>query len=453
VNALDVKALARSAGRRLLVAAAVLSPLLWLTLPSRRLGQLPQRALVAAAAIALIATLVLRTRRARWTRDVPFVTLLLAAAVVRLYFAATQPYVHDEVNTAIPLARTISFTPGYIHLPLRGENHPALPAYVVKASGEFFGRTQTGYRMLSLLLGLGTIVLIYLLALDTVGPIGARWATALLAFNDYYLSVSARATAHVPHLLLVTGAMYAYGRFLQTQRARYVYAAAACAGLAFYAKEHSALLMPVFFIALLATSQRRWLRTPHPYLAAVLFAACIAPDLYYNVTTRSEVTVNYSGERVRVATYRDHLKRIGGLSLSPYPTMFYARPVAMAATRQLTGSEPTDFTPEYRTVNPLLGVMLIAGVILTAATRRARDDLQRFLLIQFAFVFLFFSLIQPGNPPGRLDAASWIWVETTILPAVVLTGGRLAELHGVARRVAWAGVAALLGWAVVATFR
>src|SRR6185295_12764269 len=137
--------------------------------------------------------------------------------------------------TSIPLSRTISFTPGALNLPLRGENHPALPAYLVKASGEFFGRDQPGYRMLSLLLGLATIVLIYLLTLDAFGPMAARWAAALLAFNDYYLGVSARATAHVPHLLLVTGAMYAYSRFLRTQRPAFIYAGAASAGLAFYA--------------------------------------------------------------------------------------------------------------------------------------------------------------------------------------------------------------------------
>jgi 4-amino-4-deoxy-L-arabinose transferase-like glycosyltransferase len=441
--------LARIVVRRLLVVSALLAPLLWLTLPARRVAQLPQRALIAGAVISLGATLVLRERPARWTRDVPFLCILLVAGLVRVWLATTEKYVHDEIGTAIPLARTISFTPGYVHLPLRGENHPALPAYVTKASGEFFGRTQTGYRMLSLLLGLGTLILIYSLALDVVGPVAARWAAALLAFNEYYLGVSARATAHVPHLLFVAIAMYAYGRFLRTERAAFVYLAAASAGLAFYAKEHSALLMPVFFLALLATRQRRWLRTPHPYLASVLFVACISPDLVWNLTTRTEVTTNYSGERVRLATYSDHFRRFGGVSVSPYPAMFYAKPVAQAAARLVTGTTPADYTPEYRSVNPALGLLLLGAVIFTAVTRRARDDLPRFLLIQFGFVFVFFSVIQPGNPPGRLDAVSWIWVETTILPAVVLAGGRLAEIPERWRRPVWMIVGGLLGWAVL----
>jgi predicted membrane-bound mannosyltransferase len=446
-----MNALARLAGRRWLVASGVLAPLLWLCLPARRLAQLPQRALLAGAAISLLATLVLRSGRARWARDVPFLCILLVAAMVRLWLATAEPYVHDEINTAIPLSRTIAFTPGYVNLPLRGENHPALPAYVVKASGDFFGRTQTGYRMLSLLLGLGTLVLIFSLTVDAIGPVAARWAAALLAFNEYYLGVSARATAHVPHLLLVTLAMYAYGRFLRTQRPAFVYAAAAAVGLAFYAKEHSALLMPVFFIALLVTSQRRWLRTPHPYLASLLFVACISPDLYWNLSTRSEVLVNYSGERVRVARYTDHFRRFGGLSVSPYPAMFYAKPLAQRAARLVTGTTPTDHTPEYRPVDPALGLLLVGAVVFTAVARRARDDLQRFLLLQFGCVFVFFSLIEPGNPPGRLDAVSWIWVETTLLPAVILAGTRLAELRGWWRHVWWLAAGALLARSVIAT--
>jgi 4-amino-4-deoxy-L-arabinose transferase-like glycosyltransferase len=448
-----MRELARLVAVRMAIAAAVLAPLLWLTLPARRLPQLPQRAIIAGLATSLLATAVLRRRRARWTRDVPFVCLLTVAGLLRLWLVTSEPYVHDEINTAIALSRTISFEPGRVHLPLRGENHPALPAYVVKASGEFFGRSPPGYRMVSLLLGLALLVLIYSLAADTLGPVAARWACALVAFNEYYLGVSSRATAHVPHLLLITAAMYAYARFLRTQRSVFMYAAAASAGLAFYAKESSALVMPIFFLALLATSQRRWLRTPHPYLASVVFVACLAPDLYWNLRTKSERLVYYSGQETRQATYVDHLQRFGGLSISPYPAMFYAKPLAQAAAAAVTGDVPPDFTPEYRSLNSALGLLLVAAVGLTAATRRARDDLQRFLLIQFGFVLVFFSVIQPGNPPGRLDAASWIWVETTMLPAAVLAGARLAELTTWRRATLGSVAAALLGWSVFVTLR
>jgi hypothetical protein len=58
--------------------------------------------------------------------DVVFVVIMLGAVVLRLQFAATVPYIHDEENTSIPLSRLISFEAGHVNLPLRAVNHPAL---------------------------------------------------------------------------------------------------------------------------------------------------------------------------------------------------------------------------------------------------------------------------------------------------------------------------------------
>ena len=95
--------------------------------------------------------------------DPIFVAILLATLVVRLHLATTEGYIHDEDNTSIPLSQSISFTPGHVNLPLRGENHGALPAYIVKASSLLFGTTPLGYRLGHLILGLVTIVLIFAL--------------------------------------------------------------------------------------------------------------------------------------------------------------------------------------------------------------------------------------------------------------------------------------------------
>ena len=206
------------------------------------------------------ASWIVRRRRAmtvwaspRFARASPLAlaAILLVALVLRLHLAGTEAYVHDESANSIPLSKTISFTPGQLELPLRGQNHGALPAYVVKASSTLFGTTPLGYRFVHVLLSLLTVVLVYRFAREQYGPQAGLWAAALLALNEYYLAVSARATAHVPHLFFVTAAVLSFGRFLVVQRAAYLYAAAAFTGLAFYCKEHSALLVPVFLLSLL----------------------------------------------------------------------------------------------------------------------------------------------------------------------------------------------------------
>ena len=158
-------------------------------------------------------------------------------------------------------------------------------------------------------LGLSTILLVFLLTKEWYGPVAARWAAALLAFNEYYLAISSRATAHVPHLFLVAAAVFSFARFLRVERAVYLYAAGGFLGLAFYCKEHSALLVPVFLLTLFQPRYRRWLLGPHAYLAALVFAALIAPDIYWNVTTdRETARIPYREEEVGYATYQSHLR-------------------------------------------------------------------------------------------------------------------------------------------------
>jgi 4-amino-4-deoxy-L-arabinose transferase-like glycosyltransferase len=387
---------------------------------------------------------------ARRRIDAGLVLILLAALAVRVALGATREYIHDEINTAIPLAKTISFEPGRLHLPLRGENHPALPAYVVKAGSVVFGTSQLGYRGMHILLGLLTITLVYATTREWYGAVPARWAAALMAFNEYYLNVSSRATAHVPNLLFVTTAVYAFSRFLISERPRYLYLAAAAMGLAFYCKESTALLLPVFAIALLMSTQRRWLLKPQVYLACVIWFLVITPDLVWNLTENAATAkVTYNNQTVGQASYATHLKRIGGLGVSLYPSMFYFRDTIRSSYLQITGRPLTDNTAEYESVNPAIGVLLLGGVVATTLRLRGRDQFRLFLLLMFWGIFGFFSMIRPGDPGGRLDAVSWIWVETTLVAAVVLAGARLADVSASWRRLVWPVAVAALVWACV----
>jgi 4-amino-4-deoxy-L-arabinose transferase-like glycosyltransferase len=375
--------------------------------------------------------------------------ILLGALIVRVHLATTREYIHDENNTAIPLSKTISFDPGNLHLPLRGENHPALPAYVVKVSSVLFGTTELGYRLMHVLLGLVTIALAYRITHQWYGPVAARWAAALLAFNEYYLNVSSRATAHVPNLLLVTAAVYAFSRFLATERAIYLYGAGAAAGLAFYCKESTGLLLPVFFLTLLIT-HRRWLWRPQVYLAVAIYALVISPDVLWNLRTNpATATVTYNSETHGQATYAAHLRRVGGVGFSLYPSMFYFRDTIRSLYSRATGSELKDETTEYWSVNPAIGALLVGAVLLTTFGAGRRESLRTFGLVMFWGIFAFFTLIKKGDPPGRLDPVSWIWVEITIIPAIVLAGARLADLTGKWRLLAWAVAAVALVTACV----
>jgi 4-amino-4-deoxy-L-arabinose transferase-like glycosyltransferase len=383
--------------------------------------------------------------------DLSFLLILTLALVPRLYLASTAEYIHDEQNTSIPLSQSISFDPAHLNLPLRGENHGALPAYIVKASSTLFGASHFGYRALHVLLGLLTVTLVFRLVLSWYGAVAARWAAALLAFNDYYLTISSRATAHVPHLLFVMLAVYAFARFLRRQRPRDLYLAGLCVGLAFYCKEHAALLVPVFFAMLLRVKYRVWLRTPHPYAACAVLVLLLAPDLLWNLRTDPrQAVVTYNHEPVAQATYKAHLQRLGGVGFSLYPAMFYGRTAVQSAYHAATGGELKDETPEYTAMNVALGALLLGALVVSTVVKPTGDDLQPFLLV-FAWGYLaFFTLIKKGNPPYRLDPVSWIWVEATILPTAMLAGVRLAAATAVWRAASWLLAVGGLSYAVYA---
>jgi len=382
-----------------------------------------------------------------WRKDLAFLLILATALVLRLYLATTAPYIHDEENTSIPLAQKISFVPGHLHLPIRAVNHPALPAYFVKISGILFPRTPLGYRLVHVLVGLVTIVVVFRLTHQWYGPVAARWAAALLAFNEYYLAISARATSQAPYLLFVALAVYAFGRFLRTERAGYLYAAGLSASLAFYCKEHAALLLPVFFLTLLHAKYRHTLRGPHVYLACALFFLVIGPDIAWNLNADPEIArVTYGDRDVAQATYGRHLQRIGGIAFSPYPFVFYGRHAVMGLYALITGQALDDNTPEYASMNPALGVLLLGAVLMMSYRGAVRNHLRRFLLVWFWSVFGLFMLIRPGNPEG-LDPVSWIWADVTLLPAVILAGAWLAGATGKLRTIAWVFSAAALLYA------
>jgi len=380
------------------------------------------------------------SRRRRF--DAILLVILVAALLSRLALASTQSLIYDEQNTTIPLAEKIQFFGEHRYLPLRATNHPALPAYIVKASRTLVDSTEpVAYRLLHVIGGLGIIVLVYLLTLQWYGRTAARWAAALMAFNEYSMVVGTHATAHVPFLLCVTVAVYSFSRFLRGQRLLFLYATAVALAGAFYAKEHAALLLPIFFATLCLPSNRAWLRGPHAYVAAALFFLIIAPDIVWNVTHVPDSQV----------TYNRHLERIGGLGFSIYPTAFYVKAAVAALHDAWTGQEFDDNTAEYLSMNVALGVLLLAGVAWATMRRDPDDRARSYLLLLFWGIFGFFTLIRKGAPQG-LDSVSWIWVDASMIPAIVLTAAMLAGAAGRTATALWATVGLSLTVSVLRVF-
>lgn len=100
--------------------------------------------------------------------------ILLAAAGLRIWIAGGAAYLPDESHEWIRVCEEISLDPDHLNLPVRTRYHPALPAYALKASSSLLGPTPLGYRMVSLIAGLLTVLLIYGIAAAWAGQVAGR---------------------------------------------------------------------------------------------------------------------------------------------------------------------------------------------------------------------------------------------------------------------------------------
>ncbi len=370
-------------------------------------------------------------------------TLLLiigTAAVLRLYRASVAKYIWDEEMHWIPLAQSISVRPGHLHLPLHGGHDPFLPAYFIKASSILFGETPVGFRFLSLLVGLLAILVVYLIAREWKGATAGLWAAGLLAFNEYHIGISSFAVEKIYYLCLVSIAVYSFSRFLQKGKPNFLYLAAVATGLGFLCKLLSSLLVPVFFVTLLASGSRSWFRRKEPYIALLIFLVLISPDIYWNVENPDTTVpaLNYAG----------HLSRIGGIGFTSHYFLFYGRD-AIRGAYHLLDWRLVEYGRAYPSMNTLFGAILLASVVITTFHYKREGSATRFLIVLFWFVLGFFVLIRPGDPPGNTDPVGFFWVDMSLLPAVVLTAGYFSQLKGWWRRVGYFAAAGAAVYAVL----
>lgn len=368
--------------------------------------------------------------------------LLLLAVLARTFLASSTAYVWDEDRDWIHVAESISFEPDRLHLPVRAIAHPALPAYLIKASGALFGRTPLGFRLASVLAGTITVLVIYAAAKSSFGNRGALWTAALFAFNEYHICISSLAVQKSFYLMFATISIACYLRFVRSRSPRMLHAAALSLGLAFLCYEIAALVVVAILLDMLLSERRALLRTAAPYLALALFLIVISPDLYWNLARGATSGGEYG--------YTDHLSRFGGVAVSLEPLTFFLRALVRRVVAAF-GGEFVDPMPEYRAMNPLIGSILLGSVALTTLaairSRRSRFSTTMPLLLTFWCVFLFFVFLKTSSAPGSdADRVSWIWCDLALVPAALIFGHTMATL-GAGKRRAMA-IAAVAGIAI-----
>jgi hypothetical protein len=210
--------------------------------------------------------------------------------------------------------------------------------------------TRVGPRLGGILVGSATVLLAATMAGALGGPAPAVWTAALVAFNEYHMAVSAMALELVYYVAFGMFAVFAFWRFLETDRDRWLYAAAVSLGYAYFCKEIAALIGPVLLAALIRRDGLRWLWRGRSWLAAGIVVLFVVPDyLSFGATPG----VGVAAGRPRVAHQ--------GLGLRYHPTMFYLYDAVRWAFERLGRDFYDAGLGGYPHTNLVAGVLMLGG--------------------------------------------------------------------------------------------
>ncbi len=321
---------------------------------------------------------------------------------------------------------------------------PILIYWLQAASAGLFGLSEGAMRLPSVLAGLGWVALTYAFGRRHLGPEAGAWAAFFLAVSLQPSLIAKAAIADALLNLWLTAALFAIFQNFRTGEPRWLYAAYGAMGLGLLTKGPVALLIPVAMSLLFALSKgqwRRWLEglaQPGPWL---LFLAVAAPWYLAELWAQGWTFVEGFFLKHNINRFQGPMEGHAG-------SLLYYVPVVLIGTVPFTALV-------LRGLHPLRAIW--------------QRDLDRFLLIWFAFVFVFFSLsgtklphyVIYGYTPlfllaGRAATGAWprwhlaLWpagflVLLAALPAI-LAALPTPDMDPYARAVV-AALAGELGWA------
>lgn len=280
--------------------------------------------------------------------------IIVAAAFLRLWKVNALGFNSDEAVYA-GQAAAIAGDPALSNLFPIFRAHPLLHQFVLSIV-YLVGVNDFLARLLSVLVGLATVLLVYLLARLLYGVRAGLLAALFMALMPYHVIVSRQVLLDGTLVFCATLTLYLLANYAQGGRSIWLLATGVGLGLTFLAKETGIILLGAVF-AFLALSPEIRLRLPHLALSIFLMLVMMVPyPASLLISGRSVTGQNYLVWQL--------------LRRPNHPWDFYAV-----------------------TVPQMLGYLVIALALLGLwLTRRERSWRERLLLLWIVVPVLFFQL-------------------------------------------------------------
>jgi len=163
-------------------------------------------------------------------------------------------------------------------------DHPPMIAWFIRFGTSIFGDTNFGVRFAGLLAMLVTqLLLADIVRRVTHDTRAIVFAVLLPEAALYYGLLMAKVAPDVALIPFAVAMVWALVRLVESNDARWWLAAGVFAGLALLSKFTAIMLLPAVAAFMLVPDWRaRWLRSPYPWLAALIAAVALLPVLIWN---------------------------------------------------------------------------------------------------------------------------------------------------------------------------
>ncbi|HEY1388026.1 MAG TPA: glycosyltransferase family 39 protein [Ktedonobacterales bacterium] len=363
--------------------------------------------------------------RARWNTWGDWLllgALLAGGAALRLPNLASMPYVvhGDEASCALEALRWLHgevdtlLSTGWYGLPMLGYGIPAVVMH-------FAGDSLFGVRLSSVIVGLLSLIVIYLLAREFAGRRVAFVATALLAVSHLHIQFSRSGIHYIHALFAVELTLWLLVRALRDRSA--VTAVLAAIAMSFSAQVYFSarlvfIIVPLFIVGLWLLN-RRLLSGRGPTLAWLIAGVLAALGPLASFFRTAGNALNSRTDEVLILNQtpwmRDHL--IQQFGTADIPTVLLRQLAAIPLLPTAVADQSTQYGPLYSLLD--VGVATLVTIGFFYALLRLRKPVYLLLAIWIVGTVVFGGVL-------TIDMPDWQRL-LVMLPALCLLAALLLE--------------------------
>jgi dolichol-phosphate mannosyltransferase len=185
------------------------------------------------------------------------------------------------------------------HMDLSFYDHPPMVAWLIWLGTSIFGNSEFGVRFGAFCCGLITMGYLYALAHNLYDKTTAIRTVLLLSVLPFFVATGVIMTADAPLVAAWAATLYYMERALIGDRRLAWLGMGIAFGLGILSKYTLALLgLSALVFVIADPASRRWLRRPHPYLAAMLALLLFLPVVIWNMR-HNWISLSFQSSRIK----------------------------------------------------------------------------------------------------------------------------------------------------------